>query len=232
MLLVWSIPTIVTRPTTVVELSVFYLMIISYFFVAWIWPAKSLLHGLNETKTVRTKNSRGLTWIASALLHSLILSGILVSVNTEPIFLFLTLCLLFTVQLVVWLAYCDACSSENHLLEAPNETNAEVQPQQVIEIESENLERIRTRNQGRMRTERTGGQEDRETGGLTLPSLIVDIPDGATHQDLPPTYHEAVSSQMIVEKDCRPDHGDDGDGDQDTGQDQPPRYSQLNLHLT
>ena len=50
MLLVWSIPTILTRPTTVVELSVFYLMIISYFFIAWIWPAKSLLQGLNEVR--------------------------------------------------------------------------------------------------------------------------------------------------------------------------------------
>ena len=52
MLLVWSIPTILTRPTTVVELSVFYLMIISYFFTAWIWPAKSLLQGLNEVRRI------------------------------------------------------------------------------------------------------------------------------------------------------------------------------------
>ena len=64
MLLVWSIPTILTRPTTVVELSVFYLMIISYFFIAWIWPAKSLLQGLNEVKDQNKKESHdnGMTY--------------------------------------------------------------------------------------------------------------------------------------------------------------------------
>ena len=50
MFLVWSIPNVVTRPTTMVELSFIYMMIISYFFLAWIWPAKSLLVGLNEVK--------------------------------------------------------------------------------------------------------------------------------------------------------------------------------------
>ena len=50
-----------------------------------------------------------MTWIASALLHSIILVGILVALDTEMIFLFITGLVLLTVQLVVWLAYVDAC---------------------------------------------------------------------------------------------------------------------------
>ena len=56
---------------------------------------------------------------------------------------------------------------------------------------------------------------------------IPDIPDGAAFQDLPPTYSEAVASDNIgIEK------GGGAEGDQDTETERPPRYSQLNLHLT
>jgi len=232
-----SIPTILARPTTLVEFAVFYLMTISYFFLAWIWPAKSLLHALNEklSPVERTKNNKGLTWIGSALIHSFILLALLVNLNTEPGFLLLTGLVLFSLQLVVWLAYIDACSSTESHSQAPNETNEDVQPQQVIDIGSENLERICTRNQEALlrRTEvRTGSQEERQT----VQSLTVDIPDGAAHQDLPPSYDEVVTSQRIMEKDCAADDHDeddvDGVGDHDdTETNQPPRYSQLNLHL-
>jgi len=229
-----SLPTIVGGPTQgFVEFLVFYLMIISYFFLAWIWPAKSLLHVLNEkSPVVRPKSNKGLTWIASALVHSFILLGILVHLNTEPVFLVLTGLVLFTLQLVVWLAYIGVCSSTES--QPPIEANVDVQPQQVIEMESETC----TRNRERIlrRTERrTRSQEERPTGGLTVQSLIVDIPDGAAHQDLPPSYNEVVASQMIIEKDCAAaDHDEDdgdGDGDHDDTETKPPRYSQLNLHL-
>merc|ERR1712183_1107833 len=145
----------------------------------------------------------------------------------EPVFLVLTGLVLFTLQLVVWLAYIGACSSTES--QPPIEANVDVQRQQVIEMESETC----TRNQeGILR--RTESQEERPTGGLTVQSLIVDIPDGAAHQDLPPFYNEVVASQMIIEKDCAAaDHDeDDDDGDHDdTETNQPPRYSQLNLHL-
>ena len=99
----------------------------------------------------RTKNNKGLTWIGSALIHSFILLALLVNLNTEPGFLLLTGLVLFSLQLVVWLAYIDACrysavirtvpglyflkiinssSTESHS-QAPNETNEDVQPQQV-----------------------------------------------------------------------------------------------------
>ena len=72
-------------------------------------------------------------------------------------------------------------------------------------------------------------REDRQTRGLTLQSLRVDVPDGAAYQDLPPTYSEAIASYSSVEKDVGPDANTEYDvGDAD----RPPRYSQINLHLT
>ena len=58
---------------------------------------------------------------------------------------------------------------------------------------------------------------------------VPDIPDGAAFQDLPPTYNEAVTSHVAIKKDG--DVDDDDEGEHDTETDQPPRYSQLNLHL-
>ena len=46
--LIWTIPIILARPTTVMELSASYLMVVTYFFIAWIWPSKHLIRGLDE----------------------------------------------------------------------------------------------------------------------------------------------------------------------------------------
>ena len=83
-----------------------------------------------------------------------------------------------------------------------------------------------------------------ETSRVSRPSpttLVVDIPDGAAPRDLPPTYNEAVGIQRNVEKSGDGIDGDGrggGGGDDDfdgndihDDDDQPPRYSQLNLNI-
>ena len=46
--LLFSVPSIMARLNTFMELAVFYLIVISYFYVAWIWPSKYLLFALEE----------------------------------------------------------------------------------------------------------------------------------------------------------------------------------------
>ena len=50
--LLLSVPTILARLKTFMELAVFYLMVVSYFYVAWIWPSKYLIFALDEVSSL------------------------------------------------------------------------------------------------------------------------------------------------------------------------------------
>ena len=48
LVLMFTVPTILSRLRTFIELAAFYLMVVSYFYVGWIWPSKYLIFGLDE----------------------------------------------------------------------------------------------------------------------------------------------------------------------------------------
>jgi len=105
--LLLSVPTILARLKTFMELAVFYLMVVSYFYVAWIWPSKYLIFALNEKEP-----SKFFPWVLSALFHSVMLFiGHFLKIwdlgwdSVEP--LTVTAMVVFLPQICVWIAFLD-----------------------------------------------------------------------------------------------------------------------------
>jgi len=105
--LLLSVPTILARLKTFMELAVFYLMVVSYFYVAWIWPSKYLIFALDEKEP-----SKFFPWVLSALFHSMMLFiGHIFKIfdlgwdSPEPITV--SAMVVFLPQICVWIAFLD-----------------------------------------------------------------------------------------------------------------------------
>jgi len=105
--LLLSVPTILGRLQTFLELAVFYLMVVSYFYVAWIWPSKYLIFALDEKEP-----SKFFPWVLSALFHSVMFFlGHIFNIwdlgwdTPEPVTL--SALIIFLPQICVWVAFLD-----------------------------------------------------------------------------------------------------------------------------